>query len=393
MASMNRRTFLAAAAASTAALAARPGRAQGKTYKACVIGDTKNGGYGHSLHRMWNLRDDVAIVGLADPDEEGRAKMAAECGAAKTYADYEEMLAKEKPDFVAVGPRITPPHRDYLAACVAAGCHGIMEKPLAPDLADCDAMVDMTEAKNLKWAMAFNFRVSPVIDFAKKAILEDGVIGEVVEVRSRGKEDHRAGGEDLVVMGVHLFDMMAYFFGEPQWVWAQIQMNGKTAVPADVREGTEPLGPIVGDDIAAIVGLPGGIRGHFASVGRKDVNPLRWGMEIHGTKGIVSIRMDRVPKIHILSDPTWTPGVSGAAWQPLPGLPEPVFPDSPVGHYKPIVDAIVDAVEKGGDPICSLKDGRRAHECIQGVWQSHVNGGAPVPIPAASRSHPLASWT
>src|SRR5690606_29267263 len=104
-------------------------------------------------------------------------------------------------------------------------------------------------------------------------------------------------------------------------------------------------------------------------------------------------RMDRGPKIHLLDDPTWTPGVSAATWKRLPGLTDPNLSDMPVAHYQPIVDRLLEAVETGARPGCSLKDGRRAHEVIQGVWQSHVSGNTPAVIPAPNRPHPLASWS
>ena len=52
---------------------------------------------------------------------------------ARIYQDYREMLAKEKPDLVAVAPRWTVNHKEYLLACAEAGAHGIVEKPLTPD--------------------------------------------------------------------------------------------------------------------------------------------------------------------------------------------------------------------------------------------------------------------
>ena len=57
-------------------------------------------------------------------------------------------------------------------------------------------MVSAIEAKNLKWAIAFNFRALPIIQHAKRLIAEQGIIGEVLELRGRGKEAARAGGED-----------------------------------------------------------------------------------------------------------------------------------------------------------------------------------------------------
>ena len=38
--------------------------------------------------------------------------------------------------------------------------------------------------------------------------MQSGRLGDVLEVRARGKEDSRGGGEDLMVLGTHLFDLM-----------------------------------------------------------------------------------------------------------------------------------------------------------------------------------------
>ncbi|MBM3288726.1 MAG: gfo/Idh/MocA family oxidoreductase, partial [Candidatus Hydrogenedentes bacterium] len=108
--SMNRRTFLAAVAAAPI-VSAGAAVAQGTKYRACIIGDTKDGGYGHDVHMIWKSRPDVEVVALADPDEAGRAARAGECGAKAQYADYREMLEKEKPDLVSICPRTTPRHK------------------------------------------------------------------------------------------------------------------------------------------------------------------------------------------------------------------------------------------------------------------------------------------
>ena len=73
------------------------------------------------------------MAGLADPDESGRMKHAEDAGAARTYADYREMLGKEKPDLVSIGPRWTVRHKEYLLACTEIGAHGYLEKPIAVD--------------------------------------------------------------------------------------------------------------------------------------------------------------------------------------------------------------------------------------------------------------------
>lgn len=388
--SVTRRTFLTAAAA--AGVAAGTAGAQEKTYKAVVIGDTKNGGYGHDLHMVFQHRADVTIAALADPDEEGRAKHAAECGAVTTYADWREMLAKEQADIAIVAPRWTPPHKDYVLACAEAGLHGFMEKPLCVDLEEADAMVEAVESRGLKWALAHNFRMTPLVAHVKQ-LVDDGLLGTIVEVRTRGKEDARAGGEDLVVLGCHLFDMMCYFIGDPLWCMSDITHNGKPATPADVREATEPLGPIVGNRINAMYGFDNGIAGHFSSMYTKDGNGARWALNLYGTKGCITINLNRVaPVIKYLDDSIWHAGARGSAWVDPPGMPEYVIDDPHTQTYIPNITDLMDAIANDREPACSLRHGRRTIEMVQGVWASYV-AGCRVALPLADRAHPLKNWS
>lgn len=386
---VSRRRFLAASLAAPAVAAgwSAYGAAEGK-YRACIIGHTGEGDYGHSLHLAFATRPDVEVVGLADPDEAGRAKHAAEAKAARTYADYREMLDKEKPDLVVVAPRQTPRHREYLLAAAEVGAHGFMEKPLADNLADADAMVEAVEAKGLKWAIAFNFRVLPIIAHARKLVVEDGLIGDILELRTRGKEDHRAGGEDLLVLGTHLFDLMRYFMGDPEWCFADVTVEGKPARKEDAREATEPLGPVVGDRLHAMYGFKNGIKGYFASTKSAEGGGGRWGMDIYGSKGVVSIRQDVAMPVHVLLDSTWSPGGRESKWEPLPDAPDaPTQPDA-AHRNAPITNDLIAAIEADRIPAVSIQDGRWSLEMIQAVYASHLHR-APVTFPLQQREHPL----
>lgn len=394
---MKRRHFMAhTALAAAAAVASGRGTAAvdgaAKRYRACIIGDSRQGGYGHSLHLVWGLRDDVEVVGLADPDEKGRESHAREAGAARTYADYREMLETEHPDLVAVGPRWTVHHREYLLACAAAGAHGILEKPLTPDLAGADEVAAAMAAGNLKWTLAFNFRASAEVARGRKLLFEEGLIGDILEVRARGKEDARAGGEDMIVLGVHLFDMMAYLLGKPRWCAATILTDGHPAARGDIREATESLGPIIGSSIHAVFGFERGIPGYFASMKAQEGNTGRYGLNVYGTKGMATIRMDSKPRVFYIADPSWAPGGKDLAWQPLPDVPEtPPREPAQVAHYAPIIDDLILAIEEDRQPMVSLNDGLTATEMIQAVFEAPLHGGR-VELPLKERSHPLTRW-
>jgi predicted dehydrogenase len=387
---MNRRTFLSTMAIATSIGAMARADAPKKKYRACVIGATEHGDYGHNLHRLWQLRDDIDVVALADPHDQGREYYGKEAGAQRLYADYREMLAKEKPDLVTIAPRWTATHKEYLLACAEAGAHGIIEKPLTPDLAEADEVIRAMDAKKLKWAVAFNFRASPIVRHARKLIVEDGLIGRVLELRGRGKEDARSGGEDLIVLGVHVFDLMRYFAGAPQWCEAECLEGDRQSAIADVREATEPLGLIIGDTIHARYGFENGVRGFFSSVKGADGGGGRWGLDILGTGGVVSIRMTPVPLVRVFASGNWTDD-GAAKWAELPDAPALDVGESPVGHYKPIVDDLIESIEKDRAPFTGLAAGRDALEMCVAPFECAVSGGR-VAIPLAQRSHPLTRW-
>lgn len=363
--------------------------APGGNRRACIIGETGHGDYGHNLHMVFGLRPDIEIVGLADPEEAGRRSHAADAGALRTYPDYREMLTTEKPELVVIAPRHTVRHREYLLAAAHAGAHGLIEKPLADTLADADEMVKAASGKELKWAIAYNFRPMPAAQHARRLILEEGLIGQILEVRGRGKEDRRAGGEDLLVLGCHITDLMRFFLGEALWCEADITVGGRPAGKADVHEATESLGPVVGDRIQATYAFKNGVKGYLATTGSEDGNGGRWGLDIFGSRGIVTIRPDVQPMIGLLRDPSWSPFGRNRNWEALPGAPAEVESPNPrAARYTPIVDDLLLAIQQDREPRVSLQDGLSSLEMIQAVYESHMQQ-ARVSFPLKNRSHPL----
>ena len=89
--------------------------------------------------------------------------------------------------------------------------------------------------------------------------------GKLLRVRTRPKDDSRGGGEELLLHGTHLFDLMMAFTGEPRWASGHITMDDRDATTDDTREGNAPVGPIMGDSISAVFGFDNGVRGFFDS--------------------------------------------------------------------------------------------------------------------------------
>src|SRR5262249_1742851 len=173
-----------------------------KKYRVAVIGRTGKGDYGHGLDVVWKALDNVQIVAVADENDKGRAAAAKRLQAPKTYGDYREMLKKERPHIVSVAARSPdrPPHMVLARARGAASV--FMEKPMWRTLAEADEMVAACEKHHVKLAIAHQTRYSPRLKRVRE-LIAGGLLGELLEMRGRGKEDSRAGGQDLMVLGTH----------------------------------------------------------------------------------------------------------------------------------------------------------------------------------------------
>src|SRR5947199_1396711 len=221
-----------------------------KKYRVAVIGRTGKGNYGHGLDVVWKAVDEAEVVAVADEDDKGRAAAAARLGAKNAYADYRTMLEKEKPQIVSVADRFLDQHRDMVVACARAGASMFLEKPMARTLAEADEMVRACETHHVKLAIAHQTRYSPRVERIREMIAA-GRLGDLLELRGRGKEDARGGGQDLMVLGTHVLDLMRLFAGDARWCFATILQGGKPAGKGDVRQGGEGMGPVLGDHIQA----------------------------------------------------------------------------------------------------------------------------------------------
>src|SRR5437764_2120765 len=205
-----------------------------RTYRVAVIGRTGKGGYGHGLDVVWKELDHVTVVAVADPDDKGRAAAAKRLGARNAYSDYRRMLEKEKPQLVSVADRHLDLHRDMVVACARAGASVFLEKPMARTLAEADEMVTACETHHVKLAIAHQTRYTPRLQRVREMIAS-GRLGDLLEMRARGKEDSRGGGQDLMVLGTHLMDLMRFLAGDAGWCFAKIFQNGRPATKSDVR--------------------------------------------------------------------------------------------------------------------------------------------------------------
>ncbi|MFO0951735.1 MAG: Gfo/Idh/MocA family oxidoreductase [Isosphaeraceae bacterium] len=362
-------------------------------YRAAVIGRTGRGDYGHGLDVVWKDYPGVDLVAVADDNPKGLAAAAKRLGVSKAYADYREMLDREKPQFVSVAPRWVDGHLELISACAERGIHMFCEKPLAPDLATADAMVAACERSHVKLAVAFQTRYSPRYERVKE-LIASGAIGEVLELRGRGKEDRRGGGEDLMVLGPHIMDICHDLLGEASWCFARVTEKGQPATKAAVRQGAEGLGPLAGDRVDAVYGFAKSPAvAHFATARPTAGSSSRFGLLICGSKGVIEVRTGWLAPTYLLNSPDWTGETGKAKWVEItsagPGKPEPLTSKGMDPANRLIAADLIRSVESDSQPRASVYDGRASLEMLLAAFASQAQGG-PVTLPLSERKiHPL----
>ena len=391
---MRRRDFIAGTAFGLATLGtAQQGspNAKGTKYRVAVIGRTGKGNYGHGLDVVWNEIEQAEVVAVADSDPKGRAAATRRLKAPKGYADYRQMLERERPQIVSVAPRWLDCHHDMVLACAEFGCHVFLEKPMCQSLEQADEMIAALERRNLKLAIAHQTRYSPALAHVQKAIAQ-GLLGDILELRGRGKEDRRGGGEDLMVLGTHVMDLMRFFAGHPQWCFARVRDDQRPVTKSDVRDGAEGIGSLAGDEIHAMYRFDGTAMGYFSTHRARHGVSKRFGLQIYASKGILTMTTGAVPEIWFVQDPSWQPGRSKAQWKRISsgGIDRPETLKDPHHHYgnRLIALDLIRAIETDTQPKGSMYDGRAALEMILAVYESH-RLNAPVRLPLRNRKHPL----
>ena len=357
---------------------------------------------GHGIHEAFMGLPGVEICAVADTDEESRVGLLKDTGAGNMYADWRKLLDCERPDVVCLCSRLPVQHPDMVIGAAKAGCHIYCEKPFATSLDHTDRMIAAADAADVKVAVAHLGRYWESFQTARDMI-RSGDLGRPLMAYCRGKEDERGGGEDMMVLGTHLFDICRFLFGDPAWVFGHVSQEGRDMVRADAHDPTEPVGTVAGDEIAAVFGFPHNVHCHFESRrGMFGGTQWRFGITMVCSKARLAFRYgegDRVLRIcrspspfeeageFEVVDETALPEIPGAAPLAHDRTGSGIWAYYARGNRRAAWDLLCAAAEDR-EPLSSGQDARWALEMIHGVYASHL-AGRRLPLPLTDRHHPL----
>jgi predicted dehydrogenase len=340
-------------------------------YRAAVIGcgaigssiedDTINASYrtllpfGHAP--VYHALPRTELVAGADPGEERRRLFSERWSLDPThvYADYREMLERERIDIVSVATP-TPYHVEIALAAVEAGVKAIYaEKPIASSLADAERLIAACADAGV--ALAINHtRRGDYLNRTAKRLIDEGVIGDLHSIVIHG-------ADQLMWSATHAFDLANYFNGDVPAAW----IMGKLGTTPEKDPGG-----------TAFIVYENGVQAYIDSSAG---HPHLMRAEVLGNKGKIVIgnyelELWRTDEAH--------------PRRPLVQYPFPQVQPA-VSAMTNLVNELLDQVEGGPPVITNGHTAIKALELIVGLYESSEQNNRRVDLPLAERTRVIRS--
>jgi predicted dehydrogenase len=332
-----------------------------RTYRAAVIGCGRMGSKIDDENKYYHFpypwahagavveAEGVELVAGADLMQSQLDDFQRRWGVSALYTDFREMLAQEKPDIVCVTTK-KEERAEIVNAAAEMGVKAIYAtKPMARTLAEADAMIEACRKNGAILAIACHQNWSPWFHACLKAI-QDGEIGQLTAlVCSR-------------LCGGHNLALFRLFAGAPaSWV--------------------------IGDQVDAgwtgMIGYENGIRGFLTTGGWQN-------LEFVGSDGWITVRNEyrefEMWRRWPTEPPPKTTTLGGPPMAVPPCRVQFPNPKRPRSSQTAAIEALVENIENGTEPLCPGEWGLEAMEIEIALRVSYQQGTAKVVLPLTDRS-------
>lgn len=322
------------------------------------------------------IRDFAPLVAVCDSDPARAEAVAAKTGA-RAYTDYRALLADPAVEAVDA-PLPHNLHFEVAKAALEAGKHVLLEKPMAPTVAECDALIALAKKTGLTLGVSEN---TPFVNayLEVERMLKAGELGDVRLVRTliygseverlndttnwKGRVAGTVGGA-IFDAGPHTFYLLKWLFGPVASVQAianklvevsQVEDNGIVA-------GRLASGAIFTTEYTFTAEIPWGER-----------------LEIYGSKG--SLVVDQLldpPVVHYRGK-----NDTGQAVAAVPYWPDRKEHDNDGWKSRSIADGVIafaKAVLEGRPAPVTAEDARDAIAVCEAAYRSIAAGGLSMPV-------------
>ncbi|MEL4375968.1 Gfo/Idh/MocA family protein [Brucella cytisi] len=291
------------------------------------------------------------LVAACRNDAEGLAAFTTDFGGSG-YQDYRELLADPKVDAVVIAlPHHL--HANVAIACAEAGKHIMIEKPMAPTVAECRSILAAAQKAGVTLMPGHTMRFSLPFVTAKR-IIDTGKLGNMRYGSSRmiklwmegnRRDWHRdpaTGGGMLFTAGIHALDRLLAFAGRRATHVSAITATSFHKQKAD-------------DAALLLIRFADEAAGQVSSIGYSD-GAFISGDELVFDNGVMTVDFFK--------------GVTlgrSLKWQPVEGSIEPEVPERGLVRQW---HAFVHAVNTGSLPPVTGEDGLHVVACIEAAFKA-----------------------
>jgi len=308
------------------------------------------------------------LVAVCSRTESRVRQFAQECGAARWYTDYRELVKDPEVDVVNVLVP-TGQHADVAIAASNAGKHVVVEKPLEINLARADHLLKVCRANNTKLAVIFQMRFGSVAAKLKHAVASGAMgrifLADAFDKSSRTAEYYNSadwrgtreleGGGCLMTQSIHIVDLLQHIVGPVRSV------TGRVATMVHDID--------VEDTAAAIIRFENGAFGVIEST--SSIRPaLKSRLEIHGENGtiVANAQYDQI----LFWD---VKGLPPEAIEPHISFGDTNDPWAyPQVRHRVQLQDMVDAICEERDPILTGEDARVSLAINMAIYESSQKG-------------------
>lgn len=221
------------------------------------------------------------------------------------YEDYEKMIVKESLDAIIVTTP-TSTHFDIVSKALGQGMHVFVEKPMVRTFEEAKQLEKIFLTSGAKSMVGFVQRYEPSFEKGR-TLLKSGIVGDILKVdaamflgdvlaesKAWRFNPEIAGGGVLIDFGIHMIDLLVWYFG---------------AIKAVKASGRKIVSSLVEDEMTAQIMFQSGVQASFiTSWSREEYRKATPLLHIEGTGGTLDISCQSVE--YVSSDgktEQWTP--------------------------------------------------------------------------------------
>ena len=180
----------------------------------CMIG--AGGHASGNMYPYFHFLKDAQVIANADLNVDRARTIGRKFGIERSYADYRDMLEKEKPDGVIVCVNSTF-HAKIAPELLTAGYHVYTEKPNVNTLAECKLVRDAARKANRICMTAYKKLFAPAYVKARDLIRSETfgrpVLLNVLRTRGPFKQTGNPVDAYMLQWGCHAIDLLTFLFG------------------------------------------------------------------------------------------------------------------------------------------------------------------------------------